>query len=58
MTIPLKKEPNWMAKEFGVVERCVFCGNHTKMWHIKTSNPVCKICAKKHKVCELIDIED
>lgn len=51
MTIPLKKEP----KEFQEVpaEGCYFCYRDTRFWHLKTNNPVCRLCATVHKVCEL-----
>jgi len=42
-----------MFEEFGIFENCYFCGSKTDMWHNKTNNPVCKKCAKEHKVSEL-----
>ena len=52
MTIPVKKEPKMTPFGF---EKCVFCGQTTVYWHLKTNNPICKLCAKIHKVCELIN---
>lgn len=52
--IPLVEEPKEHFKELGVYERCYFnCGNRTKFWHWRTNQPVCKRCAKTHKVSEL-----
>lgn len=52
--IPLVEEPKDLIKEFGVYEICCFgCGRKTKYWHDKTNQPVCKECAKIHKVSEL-----
>ena len=53
MTIPVKKEPEDLYDNLGVYERCHFGGKPTKYWHENTNNPVCKSCAKKHKVSEL-----
>jgi DNA polymerase III psi subunit len=36
------------------MEYCYFnCGNKTKYWHLKTNQPICKECSKKHKVSEI-----
>lgn len=52
--IPLVKEPEEYFKEFGVYEKCYFgCGKSTPFWHCKTNQPICKECAKQHKVDEL-----
>ena len=52
--IPLVEEPKEHFKEFGVYENCYFnCGNSTKLWHWRTNQPICKRCAKTHKVSEL-----
>jgi len=51
--IPTVEEGKELVTEFGVYEVCVFCENQTRFWHVKTNNPVCKDCAKKHKVAEL-----
>ena len=52
--IPLVEEPKECFEEFRVYENCYFkCGSRTKHWHAGTNQPVCKGCAKKHKVAEL-----
>ena len=51
--IPTVAEPEEHYKEFHFYENCVFCRHATKFWHAGTNNPVCKSCAKKHKVAEL-----
>ena len=51
--IPIKKEPEMLYNEFGVYEKCVFCKQGTKTWHIETNNAVCNDCAKIHNVSEL-----
>jgi len=55
MTIPLIEEDKDIITCFGVYEKCHFCKESTKYWHENTNNPVCPICAKKHKVKELPD---
>lgn len=55
MTIPTYEEDPDMYQHTGVYEVCVFCRNPTKFWHKRTNNPVCKSCAKDHKVSELHD---
>lgn len=50
--IPIKKEPAEMYENTHVYEKCVFCLQTTDMWHEQTNNPVCKDCAKTHKVKE------
>jgi hypothetical protein len=50
MAIPIEKEP----KEFKCYERCYFCKKETNTWHNGTNQPVCSVCAKDHKVSELI----
>lgn len=52
MTIPLVKEPE--DTPFGN-ERCHFCKAVTIHWHENTNNPVCPVCAPRHKVAELPD---
>jgi len=50
--IPLVKE----EKELEVwgIEKCYFkCGNNTRFWHWRTNQPICKECAKTHKVAEI-----
>ena len=52
--IPLVEEPQEEFNEVGVYEYCYFkCGKHTKYWHWRTNQPICKACAKKHKVSEV-----
>jgi DNA polymerase III psi subunit len=51
--IPVVKEPKELYQEFRIHEHCFFCGNPTNTWHNGTNQPVCKICAKVHKVSEL-----
>jgi hypothetical protein len=52
--IPLVEEPKEHFREFRVYEKCYFnCGNSTKYWHWRTNQPICKDCAKKHKVSEV-----
>lgn len=53
MTIPTIKEPEDLYDNFGIYEKCVFCEKTTKYWHKRTNNPVCRDCAKEHKVAEL-----
>lgn len=54
MTIPLIKEPD--DNPWGdLVESCHFCHERTRYWHENTNNPVCRECAKTHKVAELPD---
>jgi len=55
MSIPIKKEPKDITNLFGCIEVCHFCKKRTLYWHENTNNPVCPICAKKHKVAELPD---
>jgi len=52
MTIPLIKEPEDLGP---IIEVCHFCKNITGYWHENTNNPVCRECAKLHKVAELPD---
>jgi hypothetical protein len=52
--IPLVEEAKDLYKNLKVYEQCYFgCGNPTKFWHWRTNQPVCKECAKKHKVAEI-----
>lgn len=51
--IPLVKESKDMYANTHVYERCFFCKEETDTWHINTNQPVCKKCAKNHKVSEL-----
>lgn len=52
--IPLVEEPKQHFEEFGLYENCYFnCGRKTKFWHWRTNQPICKECAKKHKVAEV-----
>jgi len=53
--IPIQEEPTELQSEFKILEKCVFCDHPTNMWHLKTNNPVCSLCAKEHKVEELHD---
>jgi len=56
MTIPVQHESDEMVAEFGgIIEGCHFCKAPTRYWHENTNNPVCKVCAKSHKVAELPD---
>ena len=51
--IPIKKEPKELYEEFKTYEKCKFCRKETDTWHEKTNTPVCKVCAKSHKVNDL-----
>jgi DNA polymerase III psi subunit len=51
--IPIYKEPKEYYKDFKCYEHCVFCNKPTNTWHDGTNQPVCKDCAKTHKVSEL-----
>ena len=52
--IPLVEEPKEYFEETRVYENCYFnCGNKTKYWHWRTNQPICKDCAKAHKVAEV-----
>lgn len=52
--IPLVQEPEDFNIGFPIYECCYFkCGNKTKYWHLRTNQPVCKECSKKHKVSEI-----
>lgn len=52
--IPVELESDKIQEEFGsCIEQCYFCKTPTRFWHKKTNNPVCKICADRHKVSEL-----
>ena len=52
--IPLVEEAKERFQESGVYEACYFCRKTlTKFWHWRTNQPVCKDCAKTHKVAEL-----
>ncbi len=52
--IPLVEEPSDLFEEFRVYEKCYFkCGDTTRFWHARTNQPICKMCAKKHKVSEV-----
>jgi hypothetical protein len=52
--IPLVEEPKDLFQGFHAYEFCYFkCGKRTKYWHTRTNQPVCKECAKVHKVAEL-----
>lgn len=53
--IKVEQEPEGTSLERMGFERCVFCKKTTTYWHIRTNNPVCKLCSKKHKVAELHD---
>lgn len=50
--IPTVTEPP--SVEWWAVEECYFkCGNHTRDWHWRTNQPVCKECQKTRKVGEI-----
>jgi hypothetical protein len=52
--IPLVEESKDLYKNFKVYEKCYFgCGKATKFWHWRTNQPICKECAKTHKVAEV-----
>ena len=51
--IEIEKESEDLYEYFGVYERCVFCGNDTDTWNIKSNQPVCEHCAKIHNEDEL-----
>ena len=51
--IPIHKEPKEFYEETHVYEHCYFCNKPTDTWHNGTNQPVCKKCAKTHKVSEL-----
>lgn len=52
--IPLVEESKGSFESFGFYENCYFgCGNKTKFWHWRTNQPICKYCAKIHKVSEV-----
>jgi hypothetical protein len=52
--IPLVEEPKEHFEEFRMYENCYFeCGSKTKFWHWRTNQPICKECAKTHKVSEV-----
>tara|TARA_R110000796_G_scaffold126793_10_gene241850 strand:+ start:2568 stop:2789 length:222 start_codon:yes stop_codon:yes gene_type:complete len=53
--IPLVEEPKEHRVLFrGVFENCYFdCGSKTTFWHWRTNQPICKSCAKSHKVSEV-----
>lgn len=53
--IPIQEEPKDLHLERLGLEVCVFCSNPTRHWHVRTNNPVCPDCSKKHKVSELSD---
>jgi hypothetical protein len=44
--IEVVKESKELIEEFGIYEECVFCGNDTGTWHIKSNTPICEKCAK------------
>jgi len=50
--IPIKREPEDISISH-IIEKCYFCDTPTRMWHLKTNNPVCDKCSKTHKVAEL-----
>lgn len=52
--IPLVEENPDLYLNLRVYEYCYFeCGSKTKFWHWRTNQPICKECAKKHKVVEV-----
>jgi len=56
MPIAVEKEPNGFSDHFfGQYERCVFCGDASRYWHMATNNCVCQACAGRHDVSELKD---
>ena len=56
MTIPVELEDEDAIRGFGgIVENCHFCKAPTRYWHENTNNPVCRECAKSHRVAELPD---
>lgn len=55
MAIPVVREPEGISLERMGFERCFFCTKKTTFWHERTNNPVCQLCAGKHKVSELPD---
>jgi hypothetical protein len=50
MPLPVMMEP---PEHDMPSERCVFCSNHTRMWHMESNTPVCKTCAEKEDVGSL-----
>lgn len=56
--IPVQHEDVEELRKWGMglenlVERCWFCADFTRYWHMPTNNPVCPACAKAHTVGEL-----
>jgi len=52
--ILLAEESKDLYQNLGVYEKCYFrCGKTTIFWHCKTNQPICKECAKTHKVSEI-----
>jgi len=51
--IPIKQEPKEYYENTRVYEHCYFCSKPTDTWHLGTNQPVCKSCAKIHKVSEI-----
>lgn len=51
--IPLVEEPADDFKNLHVYERCHFCKQPTSTWYERMNQPVCRACAKVHKVSEV-----
>lgn len=52
--IPLVEQVEDLYQNLKVYEACYFnCGRRTKFWHCRTNQPICKECAKIHKVSEV-----
>jgi ABC-type sugar transport system ATPase subunit len=52
--IPLVEQTKDLYQNLKVYENCYFgCGKSTKFWHCRTNQPICKECAKIHKVSEI-----
>ena len=50
--IEVEREPSDVL--FGeTLERCVFCNEGTRFWHLPTNYPVCESCAAKRMASEL-----
>ncbi len=47
--IEVTKEPMNTA----VAERCIFCKEPTRHWHMRTNTPVCTDCAEEKRVSDI-----